>query len=101
MDSEVDSQTISTLHAEGRHIEAEWERLRVNSAGNDATKEDLDSHRLTFFLGAVAVWQAIQEAEDDASVVDELQAEMEAFLQGMEAQGHITLTDRPDGQPLQ
>jgi hypothetical protein len=98
MDSKVDSPTVSTLHAEGRHIEAEWERLKVSKAREDATEEDLASHRLSFFLGAIAVWQAIQDAGDDDSVVDDLQDELEAFLAAMEAEGHITLSD---GQSLQ
>jgi hypothetical protein len=95
MTREVDFPNISSLHAQGRHIAAEWERLKINSAGNDAAKEDLDSHRLSFFLGAVAVWQAMQEAEGDESVVDDVQAELEAFLEDMQARGQITLTDRP------
>jgi hypothetical protein len=101
MTSQVESPMVSNLHAEGRHIAAEWERLKINSADNEATKEDLDSHRLSFFLGAVALWQAMQEAEVDESVVDDLQAELEVFLETMEANGHIALSERPGGQPLQ
>lgn len=82
---------ISDLHAEGRHIDAEWERLKTTGARKDATAEDLASHRLSFFLGAIAVLQAIQEAED-ATVVDEVQAELEAFLAEMEARGHLVVT---------
>ena len=83
-----DSAIIGELHAEGRHIDAEWERLKSNGARKDATREDLESHRLSFFLGAIAVLQAIQEAEDPA-VVDELQAELEAFLIETEATGRV------------
>jgi hypothetical protein len=73
--SKADNSIVSRLHAEGRHIEAEWERLKINSAGKDATDEDLASHRLSFFLGAVAVWQAVQDAEDGESAVEDLQTE--------------------------
>ena len=97
MDYEVDKPIVSTLHAEGRHIEAEWERLKINKAREEA-EEDLISHRLSFFLGAVAVLQAIQEAGDDDSVVDDLQDELEAFLAATQDEGHITLSD---GKPLQ
>ena len=97
MGYEIDNPIVSTLHAEGRHIEAEWEHLKINKA-RDAAEKDLISHRLSFFLGAVAVWQAIQDAGDDESVVEDLQDELEAFLAAMEAEGHITLSD---GQPLQ
>lgn len=97
MGYEIDNPIVSTLHAEGRHIEAEWERLKIDKA-RGAADDDLTSHRLSFFLGAVAVWQAIQEAGDDESVVDDLQDELEAFLAAMQAEGHITLSD---GQPLQ
>ena len=91
---EPDHPNVAALHAEGRHIEAEWERLKISSPGKDYTEEDLASHRLSFFLGAVAVWQAIQDAGDDESAVDDLQSEMEAFLEAMEAEGHIVLSDR-------
>ena len=102
MDSKVDSPTVSTLHAEGRHIEAEWERLKENNgAMGNATEEDIASHRLSFFLGALSVWQAIQDAEDDESVVDDVQDELEAFLAAMEAEGHITLSEGPAGERLQ
>jgi hypothetical protein len=85
------SRIVSKLHAEGRHIDAEWERLKTTGARKDATAEDLASHRLSFFLGAIAVLQAIQDAEDVA-VVDEVQAELEAFLAEMEATGHLVVT---------
>jgi hypothetical protein len=85
------SAAIKALHAEGRHIDAEWERLKVDGARWDATEEDLASHRLTFFLGALSVWQAIQHAKDE-TVVDELQAEIESFLADMEDPGHVTVT---------
>jgi hypothetical protein len=101
MTHQVESPIVRNLHAEGHHIAAEWERLKINSAGNDATNEDLDSHRLSFFLGAVALWQAMQEAEGDESVVDEVQAELEGFLEAMEASGRIVLSARSGGQPLQ
>jgi hypothetical protein len=97
MGYEIDNPIVSTLHAEGRHIEAEWERLKIDKA-RGAADDDLTSHRLSFFLGAVAVWQAIHEAGDDESVVDDLQDELVAFLAAMQAEGHITLSD---GQPLQ
>lgn len=84
------SAIIGELHAEGRHIDAEWERLKINGARKDATDEDLASHRLSFFLGAIAALQAIQEAED-ATVVDELQAELEAFLTETEAAGRVAV----------
>jgi hypothetical protein len=98
MASEIDTPIVNKLHAEGSQIQAEWERLRLNKARDAATEEDLASHRLSFFLGAVAIWQTLQEAGDNTSVVDVLQDELEGFLSAMEAEGHITLSD---GQPLQ
>ena len=83
--------SISALHAEGRHIDAEWERLKLMGARKEATAEDLASHRLFFFLGALSIWQVIQDAEDEV-VGDQLQAELEGFLREMEAMGHITLS---------
>jgi hypothetical protein len=101
MSREFNSPIVSTLHAEGRHIEAEWERLTINNSRSLATGSGLAAHRLAFFLGAVAVWQAVQDAGDDESVVDDLQTELEAFLVDMAKQGHITLSERPVGQSLQ
>jgi len=96
-----ESDQVRTLHAEGRHIEAEWERMKHQGACKDATEADVASHRLTFFLGALSVWQAIQDAEDGEAMVDDVGAELETFLEDVEAQGHVTLSDRPEGRQLQ
>ena len=92
------SLRISVLHAEGRHIDAEWERLKLRGACSDATEEDLASHRFSFFLGALCIWQAIQDAEDE-TVVDQLRGELEAFLAEMESMGYIRLSacSAPEG----
>lgn len=85
---EAKTLRISVLHAQGRHLDAEWERLELEGARSDATDEDLMSHRLTFFLGALSIWQAMQDAEDE-TVVQQLQSELEAFLAEMESMGYI------------
>jgi hypothetical protein len=88
---QADSLRISVLQAEGRHIDAEWERLKINGAQSDASEEGLASHRVSFFLGALSIWQAIQEA-DDETVVDQLRGELEGFLAEMESLGYSKLS---------
>ena len=86
-DREFSFPAVDALHAQGRHIDAEWERL-LNGARNETTEDELASHRLLFFLGALSLWQLIQDADDDATV-RELQVELKGFLAEIKTSGNM------------
>ena len=94
-DREFSFPAVDALHAQGRHIDAEWERL-LNGARNETTADELASHRLLFLLGALSLWQLIQDADDD-SVVRELQVELKGFLAEIKSSGAMPEAGGPFG----